>query len=307
MKKSLHILRYLFIMRYVKNHPYCSKIEIIEFIERQFSERGNNQKLGLSQRTLTRDFDEIRSNFRLSIDYNPTYKGYCIPQDEQQDPIVDQLMENLELLHIGIDGGLPEFVQPEKRLSRGIEHLLPLKNAIAQDKTVTFEYKKFYPNETESKTIQSYMLKESRGRWYLLGLDSEKKAKSYGLDRMSELEVLDKTFKKNDEIDWNEMYKHSFAMFTDEPVEDVVLSFAERDGNYIEAMPIHSSQKITRQNDRVIVTLNIRITLDFIMELMSRSWSVEVIAPLSLRQRLHEIYKEAMERNITSDTYQNIV
>jgi hypothetical protein len=33
------------------------------------------------------------------------------------------------------------------------------------------------------------------------------------------------------------------------------------------------------------------------MELMSRSWSVEVIAPLSLRQKLHEIYKEAMERN----------
>jgi len=297
MKKSLHILRYLLIIRYVKNHPYCSKKEIIDYIIREFSERGDNQKLGLSERNLTRDFDEIRTTFGLSIDYNPTNKGYCIPQDEQQDPIVDQLMENLDLLHIGIDGGLPDFVQPEKRRSRGTEHLLPLKNAIAQNKTVKFEYKKFYPNVIEFKSVQPYMLKESRGRWYLLGLDNEKKAKSYGLDRICKLEVMDRTFKKNTEIDWNEKYKHSFAMFTDEPVENVVLSFDERDGNYIEAMPIHSSQTISRQNNRVIVTLNIRITLDFIMELMSRSWSVEVIAPLSLRQRLHEIFKEAMERN----------
>jgi predicted DNA-binding transcriptional regulator YafY len=297
MKKSYHIQRYLFIIRYVKNHPYCSKVEIIAFIKSQFTERGNDQKLGFSERNLTRDFNEIRSTFGLSIDYNPTNSGYCIPTDEQQDPIVDHLMENIDLLHIGIDGGLPDFVQLEKRKSRGTEYLLSLKNAIAQNRTVKIEYKKFYPNVIESKTLQPYMLKESRGRWYLLGLDNTNTPKSYGLDRINMLEVLEKTFRKNSEIDWNEMYKHSFAMFTDKPVEDVILSFDERDGNYIEAMPIHSSQKITRQGDKVIVTLKIRITLDFIMELMSRSWSIEVVAPLSLRQKMHEIYKEAMERN----------
>jgi len=233
----------------------------------------------------------------LSIDYNYLNKGYSIPVNEQQDPLVDQLMENIDLLHIGIDGGLPEFVQPEKRRSRGTEHLLPLKNAITNNKNVQFKYKKFYPNVIESKSVQPYMLKESRGRWYLLGLDQNKNPKAYGLDRINELEVQDKTFRKNIGIDWNEMYKYSFAMFTDQPVENVVLSFDQRDGNYIEAMPIHSSQTITRQEERVIVKLKIRITLDFIMELMSRSWSVEVIAPLRLRQELHDIYKGAMKRN----------
>jgi len=297
MKESLRIQRFLLIIRYIRSHRYCTKKEIIEYIVRQFTEKGVSKKLGLSERSITRDITEIKGLFGLSIEYSNTYKGYFIPQDEVQDPIVDQLMENIDLLHIGIDGGLPDFVQPEKRLSRGTEFLLPLKNAIAQNKTVQFEYKKFYPNVIQTKTVQSYLLKESRGRWYLLGLDAEKKPKSYSLDRVSELKVTDKTFKKDTEIDWNEMYKHSFAMFTGGPVEDVVLSFAERDGNYIEAMPIHSSQTITRQGERVIVTLKIRITLDFIMELMSRSWSVEVIAPLSLKQRLHEIFKEAMERN----------
>jgi len=297
MKKAFHIQRYLFIIRFVKNHPYCSKKEIIEYIVTQFSERGNRQNLGLSERNISRDFEEIRNTFGLSIDYNYLNKGYSIPVNEQQDPLVDQLMENIDLLHIGIDGGLPEFVQPEKRRSRGTEHLLPLKNAITNNKNVQFKYKKFYPNVIESKSVQPYMLKESRGRWYLLGLDQNKNPKAYGLDRINELEVQDKTFRKNIGIDWNEMYKYSFAMFTDQPVENVVLSFDQRDGNYIEAMPIHSSQTITRQEERVIVKLKIRITLDFIMELMSRSWSVEVIAPLRLRQELHDIYKGAMKRN----------
>ena len=297
MKKAFHIQRYLFIIRFVKNHPYCSKKEIIEYIVTQFSERGNRQNLGLSERNISRDFDEIRNTFGLSIDYNYLNKGYSIPDNEQQDPLVDQLMENIDLLHIGIDGGLPEFVQPEKRRSRGTEHLLPLKNAITNNKNVQFKYKKFYPNVIESKSVQPYMLKESRGRWYLLGLDQNKNPKAYGLDRINELEVQDKTFRKNIGIDWNEMYKYSFAMFTDQPVENVILSFDQRDGNYIEAMPIHSSQTITRQEERVIVKLKIRITLDFIMELMSRSWSVEVIAPLRLRQELHDIYKGAMKRN----------
>jgi len=297
MKKAFHIQRYLFIIRFVKNHPYCSKKEIIEYIVTQFSERGNKQNIGLSERNISRDFEEIRNTFGLSIDYNYLNKGYSIPVNEQQDPLVDQLMENIDLLHIGIDGGLPEFVQPEKRCSRGTEHLLPLKNAITNNKNVQFKYKKFYPNVIESKSVQPYMLKESRGRWYLLGLDQNKNPKAYGLDRINELEVQDKTFRKNIQIDWNEMYKYSFAMFTDQPVENVVLSFDQLDGNYIEAMPIHTSQTITRQEERVIVKLKIRITLDFIMELMSRSWSVEVIAPLSLRRELHKIFKEAMVRN----------
>lgn len=294
MDHSLHILRYLLIIRYIRNNPYCKKTAILDYTKSQFYERGIFEKHGVSERNITRDFKAIESTFGVSIENK---NGYLIPRNEQQDPIADQLMGYLDLMHLEIDGGLPDFVQPEKRRSRGTEFLFAFKRAIDQNKIVKFKYKKFYPDKIDNKTVHPHILKESRGRWYLLGLDSQREAKSYGLDRISELEVMDNTFTKNTEIDWNEMYQDSFAMFTDAPVEKVVLSFAERDGNYIEAMPIHSSQKLTHEGNRVIVTLNIRITLDFIMELMSRSWSVEVIAPLHLRQNLHKTYKEAMERN----------
>ena len=299
MKNSNLILRYLYIIRHVQRYPMCSKKELIEYVERQFSERGDNQKLGLSPKTIQRDIDDIQNVFGLSIKQFNKNQGYYIPKrnEEKPDDTLDQIMEYIDLLQIGLDKGLPDYILLEKRRSRGTGHIMPIKNAIAEEQELRFEYRKFDNNENEIKTVQPYLLKESRGRWYLLGLDSSKTAKSYGLDRISKLETTGKIFPKNDEIDWVEMYAHSFAMFTDEPVEEVILSFDKRDGNYLEAMPMHSSQKITHQDDRVIVTLKIRITLDFIMELMSRSWSLQVIAPLSLKQRMHEIYKEAMERN----------
>jgi len=291
------IQRQLFIIRFVKKHPFCTLKEIYSHVEDQLAFHGIIN-VGLSDKTLRRDFNAI-SDFGLSIDYSNN-KGYFIPEDENQDSYLEEDLESFYILNsIGGDDGKPDFIFPEKRRSRGTENFISLKKAIQENHLIQFEYKKFESNNIEKKIVEPYALKSSRGIWYLLGFDKKDSlnSRSYGLDRITKLELLDKTFKKNDEINWNELYEHSFAMFTDGPIKEVILSYDTRDGNYIEAMPIHSSQKITREGDRIIVTLNIMITLDLIMELMSRSWSLKIIAPLSLKHKMHEIYKEAMERN----------
>lgn len=47
----------------------------------------------------------------------------------------------------------------------------------------------------------------------------------------------------------------------------------------------------------ITIRLQVRITNDFVMALLARSRSVEVIRPISLRQRIYEIYCQALERN----------
>ena len=44
--------------------------------------------------------------------------------------------------------------------------------------------------------------------------------------------------------------------------------------------------------------LRLRITNDFVMELLSRSRSLTVIRPLHLRERVRKVYEEALKRNI---------
>jgi hypothetical protein len=48
---------------------------------------------------------------------------------------------------------------------------------------------------------------------------------------------------------------------------------------------------------QLAVKLRLRITPDFIMEILSRSTSLKVIQPDALRERIYEICRSAIKRN----------
>ena len=117
---------------------------------------------------------------------------------------------------------------------------------------------------------------------------------------MSNLNVDDKTFKRDDSINPDDLFKHSYGIWDDPsmPVEEIEISYSSLDGKFIKTTPLHSSQKILVDNDTEFrISLRLRITNDFVMALLARSASITVIKPLSLRARIREIYKEAIERN----------
>lgn len=66
--------------------------------------------------------------------------------------------------------------------------------------------------------------------------------------------------------------------------------------------PAHSQQLLSEDETGITVKLRLRITNDFVMELLSRSRSVEVIAPHTLRTRLYDTLRQAAERNKPIET-----
>lgn len=55
--------------------------------------------------------------------------------------------------------------------------------------------------------------------------------------------------------------------------------------------------KLSGIKEYVEVTLRLKITNDFVMALLSRSSSVEIPAPQSLKDRMNAIWAAALERN----------
>ena len=55
--------------------------------------------------------------------------------------------------------------------------------------------------------------------------------------------------------------------------------------------------KLSGIKEYVEVTLRLKITNDFVMALLSRSSSIEVLAPQSLKDRMNAIWAAALERN----------
>ena len=124
--------------------------------------------------------------------------------------------------------------------------------------------------------------------------------KCFELGRFVSFKVLDEEFSRDESVQAENLFRDCFGIWDDPkmPVEDIRLRFSPLDGRFIKTLPIHSSQKIVAEtNEYVEVTLSLKITNDFVMAILSRSSSVEILAPQSLKDRMNAIWAAALERN----------
>lgn len=283
-----------------ENSDGLSKKEIMDNIELKFEL--SNEAFNYLDLAFKRDLESIRNDLKIDIDYNRKENLYKLGPISVKDTRLELLLNSFKIFTVLMNhSGLPEYIIPEKRKSNGLKNISVIAEAIGLKKYIGFDYFKYDLNISESKKIKLYALKESKNRWYVIGsYENSSDFRAFGLDRISNLLNLSQSFKTKINIETiNKYYENSFAMFTNEKVETVKISFDLRDGNYIKSYPIHSSQicELNAEKNRYIITLNIQITLDLIMELMSRAWSIEIIEPLHLKQQLATIFEEAVTRN----------
>ena len=237
------------------------------------------------------------------IEYKPNC-GYCL-EDRKPDYFANtaEMLLNFDLLNaINSDSVGSRYILAEHHRPVGSEQMPKLIYAVRNQHPVTFDYTLVRHNdEVKQVRVLPHFLKESNQRWYLLGKDGDV-LKSYGIDRISNITILEnERFKRDDTIDVNELFKDSYGIWqqTDIPVEDIELSYDALDGKFLKSLPLHHSQRILCDTEEEFrITLRLRITNDFVMELLSRSRSLTVIRPLHLRERIRKIYEEALRRNI---------
>jgi len=303
MSKIGYIQRYLLIIRLIKANPY---IDMETLLSRINAEIGiyDILNIGSSERTIRRDLKDIRSYLGISIDYSKVNNGYYIPQDEDQQSDIERVLEPFDLLGSLYTGKkLPGFVFTEKRKAKGTEHLFYLIKAIKDSFIIEFLYLKFDNTLSYTRKVEPYALKEFKGRWYLLAieiggkLEERGEIKTWGLDRIQSLIVTNNRFFKIPQLNIEDEFESSFGIYADKEksVEEVILSFAPIGGRYNDAFPLHHSQKVLVNTDKEFrVSLNVRITYDFIMELLSQSEGMQVIKPQHLKTTLINIHKKAI-------------
>lgn len=295
------LIRYILIIQKLSGkRKYVPADELISYLNLQMELRG--YEVGLSIRTLQRDIKDIAEMFDVEIKNYRGYGYYVDERSEETDIRYQELLMNFDLLtSMNQNSQSVGFILPEHHRPKGSDSIPILISAIKKQRFVEFEYILVRKgNKLISKSVKPHFLKESLGLWYLLALDEHDTLKAYGIDRMQNINVADKTFKRDETINPDELFKHSYGIWDDPsmPVEEIELSYSPLDGKFIKTTPLHSSQKIIIDNDTEFrISLRLRITNDFVMALLSRSASLTVIKPPSLRARIREIYKEAIERN----------
>ena len=279
---------------------YVPANELLTYIDTQMSARGF--ETGMTVRTLQRDINDIDLIFGVEIKNYRGYGYYIADKTGDTEIRYKELLINFDLLtSLSGDTNSESYIIPEHHRPKGSDQIPTLIKAIKENWIITFTYTMVRQNNKEiTKRVKPYFLKESLGLWYLIAKDENDKIKSYGIDRISDLKITDKTFRKDESVNPNEFYKNSYGIWDspDTPIEEVELSYNALDGSFLKATPLHSSQEILVDNENEFrIRLNIKITNDFVMALLSRSKSLTVIKPESLKEEIRNIYIEALKRN----------
>ncbi|MCH5224196.1 MAG: WYL domain-containing protein [Muribaculaceae bacterium] len=302
MKQNLsRLVRYMLIINKLSGRQkYVPANELFSYIDSQMMARGFSA--GMTIRTLQRDIHDIEKVFGIVIKNYRGYGYYIADNYEDTELRYKELLMNFDLLTaISGDTNSEGYIIPEHHRPKGSDRIPTLIKAIKECNVITFTYKLVRKNNKKiEKRVKPYFLKESLGLWYLIAKDEKDEIKSYGIDRISDLEINDDCFKKDESINPNEFYKYSYGIWDDPetPIEEVELKYDALDGSFLKSNPLHWTQEILEDNEKEFrIRLKIKITNDFVMALLARTRSLTVIKPESLKERVRNLYKDALERH----------
>jgi len=281
MSKQGTIRRYTLIIEKIKRNQYPS----FEGIKSYLFDQG----FQVSERTIQRDIEQVRVEFGIEIVYDRFKNGYYI--DYENSINIESFFRFLEIVNTAelLTESLKESKDALSSISfedvgsfKGIENLKPLLQAIKDKREVSFSHYNFHTDKTKDYTLKPYLLKEYQNRWYVIGVvDGISETRTFGLDRIENLEVSIKTFKPNSKLDANDLFENVIGIvYSLNELQKVVLSFTAHQGKYIKTLPLHKSQKVLIDNDKELrVELYIIPNYELSQKILMNGDTVKVIEP----------------------------
>jgi predicted DNA-binding transcriptional regulator YafY len=319
-------LRYLHIHSQIKRNKfkkgYPTKQDLLYYLK--------DEDIKVSPSTLEKDLNFLRIERNAPLIYDSYQKCYRYTEDWEFDmPLTPDAVRMLDMLirKLQLFGESQEFRSIRDTIDRLSDHFeltrqhpndyigeyilfeytrgytggryLPLVyDAIFDSREITFSHTRFDTKEKTFRTLQPYVLKEHRNRWYVIGKE-EGTPKIFGIERIDDLIVTENWFEKDPGF-YEEVKSLLFdsvgVMAFGFETEEVVLKFNRSQAQYIKTLMLHRSQQIIEDNESgLTVSLKVKITPEFIMECILRyGKDVKVLKPESLVKKVKDHYRTAL-------------
>lgn len=321
------LLRYRIIDSCLTNpmKKYPAMEFIIEKIEEQLGD-------SISASMFNKDISQMKNTYNAPIKFNRFHKGYYYTEDNfsiKEFPLthdeIDALDYSTALLHQlkgtkifhhfenainkVIEGyrisailgksenqilQVEEPVRPET--SSWLEIIL---KSIVEKNVLKIAYQAF-GKEEKVHMISAYLLKEYRNRWYVIGYsDRVKNVLVLALDRIHKIDPGKSDYVNMPGFNSKDFFNYSLGItqIHDAVPEKIILSFSPFQAHYILSQPMHHSQKILIANDTEIqVELEVYVTAELKMTILSYGPGVKVLAPESLQKEIKETIEKMSEK-----------
>lgn len=261
------------------------------------------EEFGVSIRTVQRDFnDRLVGRFPIYQDKRKwkIQDGFKL---EKTTSLEDRIV--LDILDGMISGSSGKFSTRAKELlkklknddvnpiytkldlediSDKLQEIKLLEPSIKNRQLITYIYQfKGYKKQLEVKPLK---IVNYEGFWYLIALDSRNdKLKKYYLKNITDVKIIDKTFKTNTNLD--KLLEDSISIWfnKDKTPFEVKLFISKMIAKYFKRKPISSSQKITKKHKDGSIEISLFISHDMEIIPLIKYWipHVKVIEPIYIR------------------------
>lgn len=293
MSKAGFLTRYGTIYQTLSRNPYCSYKRLIEALESRretLQDRAHTGRMGISQRTIQRDLNEMEAIFGIAVGYDRKRKGLVL----KETPFAllqnfHQLIESNALSNALVEGSrYAPYLKLSGKPDRGLQSLPQYLEAMEKRKCLQIQYAPFDGQRFE-RTVAPYQIREYDGRWYLIARDTNPGSdyiKCFALDRIEAFSVLEKPFEMPDLPALDALFVPCMGITkSDEAVIEVVLAFTQEEAPYIKTLPLHPSQEILEETKkRLVVKLCVYDTWELRAKIRSYGSHVEVLSPAALRE-----------------------
>ena len=253
----------------------------------------------LARRTFFHYRDGVEEMFDINIQCDKsTFEYYIDNSDEENnDRLRSWLVDSVSLSGMlsnahDISGRIILENVPSAR-----EHLPVIIDALKQNHRIGFSYKSYTRSRpTDGVVLEPYFVKIFKQLWYVIGLNvNDGLIKTYSLDRISRLNLLQETFTMPGDVNPSEFFRDCFGIITNKnSAKRIVLRVEPTQAKYFRALPLHPSQQEEVHDEYSVFTYWMRITYDLKEEIMSHGASIEVLEPKELKTLIRTELEQAL-------------
>ncbi len=274
--------RYIWIVDTIKRYGRITREELNDRWSRsQFSVRGE----GIPRRTFYNYRQAIEDLFKIDIECDPaTFEYYIDDGDQHNESVTDWLLNSAAMNNVLSDSRAISSRIFLEDVPSARRYLSVVISALKEQRQLDFNYSPYTRSSSRPVTLEPYFLKIFRQRWYITGRNvDEDKLKTYALDRMDQV-TLATAFTMPEDFDAEEFCADTFGiMFTQGDAKRVVLRTDPRQAKYFRTLPLHHSQQEMVHDQYSDFSYRLKLTPDFVQELLGYGPRVMVMEPPELR------------------------